>query len=297
LLKGQSPDFSSLDGLIVWVKTVLYMVFDVKDVLLLIAGSALLLTAQYRRHRTIWRPTELYLMIFLATAVMHKVSAGANFRYTAYLMVVGSLAVGMSLYDYMRASSLPAERRRMVYAAITICTLAFSYSSLKRGLLWTMWMPQATTNIYEQQFQMGRFVGRYYDGQVIAVNDIGLVSYKSTARTLDLVGLANMDVARLMRSRTYTTQSRSGLSRAAGAKVAMIYDLWFIEYGGIPPEWQKVGEWTIIENRICGGSTVSIYAVDPAEREPLIEHLREFSAQMPKSAVQTGVYVEDLSRR
>jgi hypothetical protein len=260
-----------------------------------------LLAAQYRRHRTLWRPTELYMTIFLATAVMHKVSAGSHFRYTAYLMITGSLAVGMSLYDYIRTSSAPApavtQRRRLMYAAIAISTVAFSYSSLKRGLLWTIWMPQATTNIYEQQYQMGRFVGRYYDGQAVAANDIGLVSYMSSARTLDLVGLANMDVARLMRARKYSPQERYRVGMAAGVKVALFYDSWFVEFGGTPPEWQKVGEWTIIENRICGGSTVSIYAVDPAEREALIEHLREFSAEMPKNVVQAGVYMRNVAGR
>jgi hypothetical protein len=284
-----------------WVKTVLYMIFDAKDLLLLAAGSALLLAAQYRRHRTIWRPTELYLLIWIATAVMHKVSAGSNFRYTAYLMITGSLAVGMSLYDYLRTASAPApgpaQRRRTIYAAVAICTVVFSFSSLKRGLLWTIWMPKATNNIYEQQFQMGGFVRRYYDGQPIAVNDIGLVSYRSSARTLDLVGLANIDVARLIRSRTYTPQQRDRLSTTAGAKVALVYDSWFTEYGGIPSEWQKVGEWTIIENRICGGPTVSIYAIDPAEREALIAHLREFAAQMPTDVVQAGVYTEGVAGR
>jgi hypothetical protein len=52
--------------------------------------------------------------------------------------------------------------------------------------------PQASRNIYEQQYQMGMFLKRCYPGKAVAVNDICAVSYLADVRLVDLLGLARM---------------------------------------------------------------------------------------------------------
>ena len=55
----------------------------------------------------------------------------------------------------------------------------------------------ATTNIHDQQVQMGRFLARHYAGRAVAVNDIGAVCYFADLRLCDLWGLGSAEIARL----------------------------------------------------------------------------------------------------
>ncbi|MCJ7579664.1 MAG: hypothetical protein MUP98_03910 [Candidatus Aminicenantes bacterium] len=147
-------------------------------------------------------------------------------------------------------------------------------------------IPKACKNIYEQQYQMGLFLQRYYRHKNIAANDIGAIHYLSNAQILDLWGLSSMEVALEKRKDSFNTRVIDQITKIHQIKIAILYEHWFKTYGGLPSEWIKVGEWTIRENVICGGDTVSFYAVDPIEKESLINNLKEFSKELPKDVFQ-----------
>jgi hypothetical protein len=158
-------------------------------------------------------------------------------------------------------------------------------------LLWLL--PQCTTNIFEQQYQMGSFVRQYYQGSTVALNDVGAVNFLADIHCLDLWGLANRDVTSLKREHNYHTRDIAGLSKQAGARIAILYDYWYAgEVGGLPAEWVRVGQWTIRHNVILGADTVSFYALDPAEVSHLSQCLREFSPRLPRDLIQHGSYLE-----
>jgi hypothetical protein len=96
----------------------------------------------------------------------------------------------------------------------------------------------------------------------------------------------NTEVAAAKQKHTYQLRDIERLSRQTGTRIAIIYDVWFV--GGVPPEWVRVGTWTIPDNVIDGSPTVSFYAVDPTEDEHLIECLREFCSQLPRDVIQSG---------
>jgi len=154
--------------------------------------------------------------------------------------------------------------------------------------------PQASRNIYEQQYQMGMFLQRYYPGRAVAVNDIGAVSYLADVRLLDLWGLANVDVARLKLRGEFGSREIDDLTRKQGAVIAIIYEDWFKIKGvnGLPLEWIKAGQWSISKNVACGSDTVSLYGLDPSTGEELAQNLRRFESELPDDVAQVGVYVE-----
>jgi aryl-alcohol dehydrogenase-like predicted oxidoreductase len=50
----------------------------------------------------------------------------------------------------------------------------------------------------------------------------------------------------------------------------------------LPMEWIPVGEWTIRDNVVCGGDTVTFFAVGANEARQVSENLRSFSNRLPK---------------
>jgi hypothetical protein len=133
----------------------------------------------------------------------------------------------------------------------------------------------------------------FYQGSVVALNDIGAVDFFADVRCVDLVGLANMQVGRKKLHGDFHTADIFAVSQESGVRVAVVYDSWFGgAIGGLPAAWTKVGEWTIANNLVAGDKTVSFYAVDPSEITPLIQHLRDFSSRLPASVLQSGKYTE-----
>jgi hypothetical protein len=133
---------------------------------------------------------------------------------------------------------------------------------------------------------MGLFVQRYYQNSAVALNDIGAVNYFADIHCLDLMGLANREVAAARRKNTFRIGDIERLSKQSGTRIAIIYDSWFT--GMVPPTWLRVGRWTIPKNVICGGETVSFYAVDPAEATHLSESLGDFYNHLPSEVIQQG---------
>ena len=173
--------------------------------------------------------------------------------------------------------------------ALLAFVLAFPFADrVLRALLTTS---QAMNNIYEQQYQMGRFVQEYYEGESLALNDIGAVTYLADTRLLDLWGLASKEVAKAKLDQAYGPGVIAGLADQHGVRIAIVYDLFFDETGGLPASWDKVGEWRIRNNRVCASDVVAFYAVEPDAKAKLIQNLRDFQAELPPDVEQSGEYL------
>ena len=111
--------------------------------------------------------------------------------------------------------------------------------------------PQCTRNIFEQQFQMGLFVRKNYQGSNVALNDIGIVDYLADIHLLDLWGLASQEVAQARRSRRYQEAQIASFSRQAHIKIQPSFTMaWFratqccrngfgSEHGPSPTTWWR----------------------------------------------------------
>ncbi len=239
-----------------------------------------------------WCRGSITTWLFAGAALLHMQfgRTGWLYRYEAYLVALGLLAVTLSLshglprleLGPMRAAALPR------YAAMGLLALLPAIALIERGVAATVRVVQATKNIYEQQYQMGLFLRDYYQGETVTAHDIGAINYLADIRCVEVVGLANMEAARLNMEWKAIAEEGARLSRGEG--IAVIYDQWLESHGGVPSAWVKVGSWTIEGNVIAGEDTVSFYAVDRAKTGRLIESLREFSRRLPGSVRQTGRY-------
>ncbi|WP_322494481.1 hypothetical protein [Chloroflexus sp.] len=116
-------------------------------------------------------------------------------------------------------------------SAIVILTvwMAFLGSGHIKTFLST---PLAAANIYQQQYQMHRFVTEYYQ-QPVAVNNIGYVSHHNKRYVLDLWGLSSDETLR----RDYN-QPDWLATIIRDHDINMVYEKEF----AIPKNWIKLGE-------------------------------------------------------
>jgi hypothetical protein len=123
----------------------------------------------------------------------------------------------------------------------------------------------------------------------VAANDIGAIDFLADLNLTDLFGLASQAVMRAKLSGEWRSDLAGTLDRLAsaeGTRVAVLYDTWF-DYNpatgraAVPPQWVRVAAWTIPQNVVCGGATVTWYAVIPEEAEALRSGLEEFSPSHP----------------
>jgi hypothetical protein len=299
LLKGVMPDLSCLSGLFLSLAVNAFVhLYQGLHVFVLLVGVLLFYILACDKGRGAFDSRQLMGAILLLTAVPHVefVVVAPLFRYDAYLFALGVVFLASQLPIVMTGLlTRTSFSRRLVpqYFATGALALLLLFPLTVKGsrLLWLL--PQCTTNIFEQQYQMGSFVLQYYQGSTVALNDVGAVNFLADIHCLDLWGLANHDVTLLKREHNYHTRDIAALSKQAGARIAIVYDYWYAgEVGGLPADWVRVGQWTIRNDVIEGGDTVSFYALAPAEVSHLVQCLREFSPKLPRDVIQSGSYLE-----
>lgn len=220
-----------------------------------------------------------YILVLLMTAALLQctlASTGWFYRYEAYLILCTVVILPILFYKYKEDAKESLKR----------------YPLLKAFLLFILFFPlfgrtsaafrkvsDACVNIYQQQYQMATFVHKYYDGDVVGVNDVGAVSYFKQAKNLDLWGLAEIKVARSKRNHYWTPRFLDSLSRRQGTKLAIVYDSWFSD--SLLVKWDKVATWTMPNNVICGDSIVSFYAIDSSAEGGLRKNLADFQPSLP----------------
>lgn len=86
----------------------------------------------------------------------------------------------------------------------------------------------AASALHSQFGRIGWFYSaRFYDGEVVAANDIGAIDYLARPRIVDLCGLASNDLPRQRLAGTYTTEVIRELAREHSVRVVVVYADWF----------------------------------------------------------------------
>jgi hypothetical protein len=292
LLKASLPEFHSPAALVLSLLNPIYIALhEGMHMLVLMVSILVVYIMACGKGSGARESRQIMGAILLVTGIaqLEFVGPGHLFRYDAYWCVLAILFLGLQLPVVVPHWPSPLSLATWMVpknlACAALALLLFFPLAMKGGrLLW--FLPQCTTNVFQQQYQMGLFVRRYYQNSTVALNDIGAVNFLADVHCLDLMGLANVEVAAARQKHTYQVRDIERLSKQTGARIAIIYDSWFV--GMIPPEWIRIGRWTIQNNVNLGGDTVSFYAVNPAEAAYLSESLTDFSSQLPAEVIQQG---------
>jgi hypothetical protein len=197
---------------------------------------------------------------------------GSYYRYEAYIWTAMLVAL-IHLYRGTLARVLAPDAALAPQLALVGVLAAASLS-----YLFTLAStPFASNNIYDQQYQMHRFVSDYYH-EPVAVNDLGWVSFQNPSYVLDLAGLASQEALAARLNEPNSDWMRR-LSVEHGVRLAMIYDGWFPSH---PTGWVRVGTLKFHQIRVTAAeSEVAFYATDLGAVPSIRAALADFQQTLP----------------
>ncbi|MFW9807270.1 MAG: hypothetical protein ACFFFK_11130 [Candidatus Thorarchaeota archaeon] len=238
-----------------------------------------------------WHVNNVMKLIFVPACLLQVQlgRVGWFFRYEAYIVAIGIFVVSIQGYKFISKLDLPSltirkgiEKDRLY--GLILLTL-FMAPLVGRGFLAVYWTPDASNNIYEQQYQMGLFLDRFYTGETVLLNDIGCANYLADIRCVDKWGIGTLEIGEVLINGSMSTSVLQSIATQRGVKIAIVY-----ADSLIPEDWEPVGEWTIRHNIVAHASTVTFYSILPSERDRLIDNLVLFSPDLPENVIQSGVY-------
>lgn len=280
LLKGNIPDISSVHSFFSWLAEPWKTAFTHPHIILLLLAALFTLIALWVKIRDLWQPVTSMVFLFSLGLIAHIQFAklGWFYRYEAYLIIIGIFVLISAISEIWDLYRPHSKIQRIEVGIISVIIIT---ALMVRGVTAHIEIPQACKNIYEQQYHIGLFLKNYYTGENIAANDIGAINFLADIQCLDLWGLNNMSVAQAKRENTYNTEFIRKITHNHHIKIAVLYHHWYDDFGGLPPEWTKVAEWSITDNVVCGDDTVTFYAVDPTAKKDLAFNLKQFSLTLP----------------
>ena len=295
LLKTSVTPTGGLDGLVAFATKGYYAMLNNPHMFILVLGLVGALLVQWRRQTTLWNRSTLLLTILLGGTVLHLQFAGLGwfYRYEGYLLALGILAIGLAVVDEVRAAAEASpswfERSQRLALLALAVILFFAPMWTRAANAWNE-LTIASHNIYEQQYQMAHFLRQSYRGKGVAANDIGAIDFFVDIGLVDTWGLGTMEVTQAKLDHAYTQDVVRGLLKKHDVQVIMIYTQWTFEFGGIPAEWVPVGQWTMLDNLICGSPTVWFYAPNATMVPKLVDALQTYSPHLPPGIVESGLY-------
>lgn len=262
--------------------------------LLLFSIFALVLNSR----RPFWRISNVLSLLFIITSLMHVTFArvGWFYRYEAYLMGFGWVSCGIAFIEIMSRLRTSQPRAKFALGGIVLLVVVAYQVFLigDRSFNALRFIPMATENIYEQQYQMGSFVRRYYTGGTIIANDIGAISYLADVHLIDVVGLATRYTAeRQLAHAQLEGDDLAAYAAQQGVNIALLYDSLYTSNGTnhLPTAWTRLAQWTIQDKIVVGDTTIAIYATSEQEKTRLQANLHDFAPSLPRTVIQQGDYL------
>lgn len=241
-----------------------------------LVGCALLLLAFAPRLDHM--PRSL-LKLFLLAALSHQLLAayGWFYRYEAYLVTFGTLAVTVAAY--------PLFDQCMRKGWLALAMLVLLSPLAVRGIESALHAPHVMADIYRQQIQMAHFVQALPPTPHLVLNDIGAVSFYADPYLIDLEGLGSTEIARAWLEFGHPRPLPAFILRKThpnDVEYAIVYDDWFgWPDHNLPEGWIRVGTWSLENTPATNSRSVSFYGVGATHAAIVREHLQAFNPSLP----------------
>lgn len=244
---------------------------------LLLAALTWLVAIRAARIRPFrWRNVESALAGFVVLAVAAHFLAGRFGWFDRYEIYVMSTVAAAALYVWRAplARLLQGPRRWPVFVLWAVIVAA-GWPYLRT----TAVTPLASNEVLRQQWQMHRFVTAFLQ-EPVAVNDLGLVSYRNPHYVLDIWGLGLEQMRRANATGTARTATIERLARQHDVRAALIYAHWFSDV--LPAGWQPIARLHLGRHAYAiDTDTVTLFATAPGAARELRALARRFARTLP----------------
>jgi len=214
-----------------------------------------------------WRADFVCGAVAVGTALAHVV-LGHYGWFTRYEVYAVQFVVFACLV-LARAGLARTDARVAVTCALLVVGAPY--------ILTTAQTPWAARGIYDQQFQMHRFVVERWR-RPIAANDLGWLSYQNPHYVLDLWGLGSEHARQMARRGSLNAGGIGELVRERGIDLAILYESYFFDTA--PEGWVRVA---VLRSQVVTGgqSEVSFFATSATPVVELRALLQEFAPTLP----------------
>lgn len=224
--------------------------------------------------------TRLLAIATVLAITMHLIAGSYGWynRYEIYIWAFVLLVACNFLGGFV--ARLVSENNDYLSKVTLLAAICVGYAALPYFISLAN-LPLAANNIYEQHYQMHRFAVDFYN-KPVAVNDLGLVSYKNTNYVLDLWGLASLEALHQRRANG-SPEWMDALAKSNNVQCAMIYTDWITS---IPANWIEVGSLHLGKPRITpANSEVVFFALSRDAYQEIVSKLQAFQKTLPKDVV------------
>lgn len=205
-------------------------------------------------------------VLFSATVVLQVALAGIGwlYRYEAWLVIWGLVLVVPLLSS---ATGTTAWRACLVLATLGPC-------SWRAWQAWSCFVP-ASVAVHAGDGALARMVATSFPSSPVAVHDIGILAWTTSAPILDLAGLASTEVTRLHVEHGLDGAAFDKLVRTRGVEIAWADQHWLP--ADLPASFEEVGTVTF---PVPGGAnaTTHVWVTKPELAESVGKALVEMSA-------------------
>ena len=220
-------------------------------------------------------------IIFLTLGTLLHLSFGKTtwfFRYEVYLLAPSVVLLSILALKYR--TEILKDMTLITKMVLIFLSLSYFTPLIFRSRQAFQVTPGACINIYGQQYQAGLFLHKYYDSSTIAVNDVGAMSFFTSGKKVDMLGLGNIDFARSIRNHYLNEVFIDSMVKKNGIKIAILSNMWAGQ--SLFPLWRKVADWHSDKELIIGSPDIFFYAVDTAQTTELKRNLLSFEKVLPE---------------
>lgn len=275
LLKSAKPSDFSLINILLYPFSWIGKLLSEPHLFAIFVSSGSLLYVRYKQGKSLLEKLNLWLFLTILLTIIHLTFAktGWVYRYEAYIVVIGLFGLAINILNHLLYGDY--KLKKALYAVSIVLVIACgirSYTSIIE-------FNTMSVNIYEQQYQMSRFLNTYYNDKSIVLGDIGATTYFTNIRLLDLVALGTIESLQLKIDKKFDSEAISELANKKNCQIAIIYKEAFKDY--IPENWIEVGSWKINNNIGCYMDKVTFFATSGDNMLSLTENLIKFKNEMP----------------
>jgi hypothetical protein len=283
LIKGNLPTASAGKAVLQFVARIVANIIRAPWLDVMGFAAAIALAGALKSRGSIWSWPGVALTLYLTMMATDIALARTGWRwfsrYDAYMIAAGIFIFGCIWREpYCRQLFARLNPPRLTFASRAL-RFVVALALLPRAVAAVAFIPHATHLVYEQQYQVARFVKDFYSAQTVALNDIGVVDYEADIKVIDVAGLATMAVADAMRTNRFDLAAAHEAGKIGGMQIGIVYTSLF---PARPPRcWIEVGTWQLPKSAALGSSGFTFYGYGDAQAERLRSNLEAFQTRLP----------------